>query len=216
MELCLLLAMLPVFWTSLQFPPSSNSIFPIVRAVITQTKWSSTISRIQLKCDGTQWRTREEVKGKLANAVGSQYSFTLPPNMVQLELLLLMHTPRLPVVDWTDAPANLNGPIHFTERWNLVSACMPSHFKCSLPHSKYLETLYKHATLTKEQIMIYKSTHSFFYNYTVPSHRNITSCRPSPVLSWNTKSGISHPLSVCTLSWLQWSFVLFSLYIYFM
>ena len=31
-------------------------------------------SRIQLKCDGTRRRTGGEVKGKLTNAVGSQYS----------------------------------------------------------------------------------------------------------------------------------------------
>ena len=30
-------------------------------------------SRLQLKCDGTRWRTGGEVKGKLANGVGSQY-----------------------------------------------------------------------------------------------------------------------------------------------
>jgi len=30
--------------------------------------------RLQLKCDGTRERTREEVKGKLATGVGSQYS----------------------------------------------------------------------------------------------------------------------------------------------
>ena len=30
--------------------------------------------RLQLKCDGTRWRTGGEVKGKLANAVGSQHS----------------------------------------------------------------------------------------------------------------------------------------------
>ena len=30
--------------------------------------------RLQLKCDGTRWRTGGEVQGKLANAVGSQYS----------------------------------------------------------------------------------------------------------------------------------------------
>ena len=29
--------------------------------------------RVQLKCDGTLWRTWGEVKGKLANGVGSQY-----------------------------------------------------------------------------------------------------------------------------------------------
>ena len=30
--------------------------------------------RVQLKCDGTRWRTGGEVKGKLANGVGSQYT----------------------------------------------------------------------------------------------------------------------------------------------
>ena len=29
--------------------------------------------RLHLKCDGTRWRTGGEVKGKLANGVGSQY-----------------------------------------------------------------------------------------------------------------------------------------------
>jgi len=40
---------------------------------------------------------------------------------------------RLPVVDWTDAPADLNGLVRFPERRNLVSARVSSHFKCSLP-----------------------------------------------------------------------------------
>ena len=31
-------------------------------------------STVQLKCDGTRWSTGGEVKGKLANGVGSQYS----------------------------------------------------------------------------------------------------------------------------------------------
>jgi len=31
------------------------------------------VRRLQLKCDGTLWRTGGEVKGKLANGVGSQY-----------------------------------------------------------------------------------------------------------------------------------------------
>jgi hypothetical protein len=30
--------------------------------------------RLQLECDGTRWRTGGEVKGKLANGLGSQYS----------------------------------------------------------------------------------------------------------------------------------------------
>jgi len=90
-------------------------------------------SRVQLKRDGTRWRTGGEVKGKLANGVRSQYPFTLPRNMVYPALLPLMRIPRLPVVDWTDAPADLNGLVRFTGRRNLVSACVPSHFKRSLP-----------------------------------------------------------------------------------
>ena len=48
--------------------------------------------------------------------------------MVYPELLPLMRTPRLPVVDWTEAPADLNGLVRFAERRNLVSARVPSHF----------------------------------------------------------------------------------------
>jgi len=52
--------------------------------------------------------------------------------MVYPALLALMHTPRLPVVDGSDAPAGLNGLVRFAERRNLVSARVPSHFKRSL------------------------------------------------------------------------------------
>ena len=71
-------------------------------------------------------------EGKLANGVGSQKPLTLPRNLVYPALLPLMCTPRLPVVDWTDAPADLNGLVRFAERRNLVSARVPSHFKPSL------------------------------------------------------------------------------------
>jgi hypothetical protein len=54
--------------------------------------------------------------------------------MVYPALLPLKRTPRLPVVEWTDAPADLNGLVRFPERHNLVSAHVPSHFKRSLPH----------------------------------------------------------------------------------
>jgi len=53
--------------------------------------------------------------------------------MVYPALLPLIRTPRLPVVDWTDAPADLNGLVRFTERRNLVSARVPSHFNWPLP-----------------------------------------------------------------------------------
>ena len=52
-----------------------------------------------------------------------------------VSLLQLMHTPRLPVVDSTDAPADLNGIVRFAETGNLVSARVPSHFKRSLPYT---------------------------------------------------------------------------------
>jgi hypothetical protein len=51
-------------------------------------------------------------------------------------LLPLMRTPRLPVVDRTDAPADLTGLVRFAERRNLVSARVPSRFKRSLPNNK--------------------------------------------------------------------------------
>jgi len=38
--------------------------------------------RVQLKCDGTRWRTVGEVKGKQASGVGSQYFNILPRNNV--------------------------------------------------------------------------------------------------------------------------------------
>ena len=69
------------------------------------------------------------MKGKQANGVGSQYNSTLPRNLVcsaLLPLLLLIRTPRLPVVDSADAPTDLNGLVLFGERRILVSARVPS------------------------------------------------------------------------------------------
>jgi len=43
-------------------------------------------------------------------------TLTLPRNTVHPTLLPLMRTPRLPAVDWTDAPADLNGLVRFAER----------------------------------------------------------------------------------------------------
>ena len=91
--------------------------------------------RLRLKRDGTRWHTGGEVKGKLANGVGSlspSHRFPLPRNVVYPALLPLMCTPWMPVVELTDAPADLNGLARFVERWNLVSVCAPSRFKCSL------------------------------------------------------------------------------------
>ena len=69
--------------------------------------------RPQLKCVGTRRRTGGEVKGKLANWVGSQYpSHHLGKWCIQHYYRWCAHL-GLPVVDWTDAPANLNGLVRF-------------------------------------------------------------------------------------------------------
>jgi hypothetical protein len=47
-------------------PPSAG--------VMNEQSCISTLYRVRLKCDGTRWRTGGEVKEKLANGVGSQYS----------------------------------------------------------------------------------------------------------------------------------------------
>jgi hypothetical protein len=78
--------------------------------------------RVQSNCDGTRWRTGGEVKGKTGAWNGYPVLFTLPRNLVYLALLPLIRT-----------PADLNGLVLFAERRNLVSACVPSHFKLSLP-----------------------------------------------------------------------------------
>jgi len=73
-------------------------------------------------------REREEETGEWS---GYPVLFTLPRNMVYPALLPLMRTARLPVVEWTEAPTDLNGLVLFSERRNLVSARVPSHFRCS-------------------------------------------------------------------------------------
>jgi len=52
--------------------------------------------------------------------------------MVYPALLPLMRTRRLPLVDRSDAPADLNGLFRFALRRNLVSVLVPSHFNWSL------------------------------------------------------------------------------------
>jgi len=63
---------------------------------------------------------------------GVDSTLTLRQNMVYPALLPLMCTPLLPVGDWTDTPADLNGLVRFAERRNLVSPRVPSHFNWPL------------------------------------------------------------------------------------
>ena len=64
------------------------------------------------------------VKGKLANEVGSQ-----DPS----------HPYTSAASSWLNwCSTDLNGLDHFAKRQNLVSVCVPSHFKCSLPQNVVL------------------------------------------------------------------------------
>jgi hypothetical protein len=62
----------------------------------------------------------------------------------------LMRTPRLPVVEWTDAPADLNGLVHFAERRSLVSVRVPSHFNCPLIRSKHTGVNFKTGCILRD------------------------------------------------------------------
>ena len=64
-------------------------------------------------------------EGETGEWSGYSVPFSLPRNMVYPTLLPLMCTPRLPVVDWTEAPADLNGLVPFAERRKIwfLSVC---------------------------------------------------------------------------------------------
>jgi hypothetical protein len=88
---------------------------------------------VRLKPDGTRWRKGGEVKGKLANAVGSQYSsYYLGTCCIQHYYRWCAHLDCQYSTELTP-PADLNGLVRFAERRNLFSARVPSHFKRTLP-----------------------------------------------------------------------------------
>ena len=60
-------------------------------------------------------------------------TLTPPPNVIYPALLKLMRTPRLPAVDGTDAPTDLNGLVRFWGRRNMVSALVPSRSARAIP-----------------------------------------------------------------------------------
>ena len=66
-------------------------------------------------------------------------TLTPSPNVVYPALLKLMRTLRLPAVDWTDAPTDLNWLVRFGERRNLVSARVPSRSARAILKTSILE-----------------------------------------------------------------------------
>ena len=67
--------------------------------------------------------------------------------LVYPALLPLMRTPQLPIFDWTDAHADLNGLVRLAERRNLVSARVTSHFNWPLPSVAFTDASDKPYTL---------------------------------------------------------------------
>jgi len=88
----------------------------------------SSCCRLHVKWDGAQWRTGEgEVKGKLANGVGSQCSSHYVGTWC-----IQQHTSAASSrLNWRPR-ADLNGLVRFAERRNLVSARVPSRFNWPL------------------------------------------------------------------------------------
>ena len=75
------------------------------------------LSRLQLKSDATRWRTGEEVKGKVANEVGSQYSsHYLGTRCIQHYYRWCAHLGCQQSTELTLLPADLNGLVRFARK----------------------------------------------------------------------------------------------------
>ena len=108
-----------------------SSLFPYL---IEQSKRRSTLT--ELECVWNVMAHGDAREGKWRGNWRMEClasTLPLPRNVVYPALLPLIRTPRLPAVDWTDAPADLNGLVRFGERRNLVSARVPWRFKRTLP-----------------------------------------------------------------------------------
>jgi len=108
-----------------------------------------------------------------------------------------MLTPQLPVVDWTDASRRFKWNCPFCQKTKSGFRACAITFQTQFTAQKVFGDTLQSCYLEEGANNDIWCTRSSLYNYTVPLHRNITSCRPSPVLSWNTVSGMSHPLCVC-------------------
>ena len=99
-------------------------------------------------------------------------NLTPPPNVVYPALLKLMRTPRLPAVDWTDAPTDLNGLVRFGERRNLVYARMPSRSARAIL-SNYVACLYYLLIILPVHLIRFCVTEIIFHDCTFLYSRRI-------------------------------------------
>ena len=113
-----------------------TSRLPSARFLVSYPCLSGARVRLLLQCvwnlttqgDAREWKWRGNWQMEWVAS-----TLTLPRNMVYPALLPLMRTPRLPAVDWADAPTDLNGFVRFGERRNLVYELVPSRFKRTIP-----------------------------------------------------------------------------------
>jgi hypothetical protein len=111
---------------------------------------------------------------------GLPVPFSLHRNMVYPALLPLMCTPGLPVVDWTDAPADLSGLVRFAESRNLFSARVPSRFNWPLTQTGYSRNLVKLLSFffvkrrIKFSLTLSLLSHRIFFEWSCPSARRLS------------------------------------------
>ena len=111
--------------------------------------------------------------------------------MVYPTLLQLLRTPRLPVFDWTDAPADLNGPLRFADRRNLVSSRVPSHFKRSLHDALKILLV----DLDKQAVNRKKSSVKWYrFLYSLTQRKNIWFEISDSIKHWTTVNKWSQSL----------------------
>jgi len=118
-----------------------------------------------------------------------------------------MRTPRLPVVDWIDAPADLNGLVRFTERRILVSARVPSHFKRSVP-KYFIYAMKQNGVWIFKQVVyivnITTSTFDGFRSYFQISAMYVTNFFLLFFLFWNVflkRCGMNHCFTMLLIKW---------------
>ena len=85
--------------------------------------------------------------------------------MVYPALLTLMRTRRLPVVDWTDAPADLNGLVHFAERRNLVSGLCHHISTCLYLKISYNTPCYNQEIWAELKFLVLYNDYYYYYYY---------------------------------------------------
>ena len=163
--------------------------------------------RVQLKRDGTRWRTGGEVKGKLANGVGSQYSSHYLGTWCIQHYYRWWRTPRLPAVDWTDAPRRFKWTRPFSRKTNSGFCACAITFQTQ---SNSVNTTLQVRTATVFVILMQFISGVFFLsNLRCISHNHVFSLSATCWYYWwqsiceNTLPSALWPLLLCISLWMM-------------